>query len=361
MAVDGALGPILGPRMRFEMPTDPHVERRARVTRWVSFFLALLLLGLVAYFAYIGYEGSRQLTAAPTNSANCRTPATMGWEYEPINYDIATDAALAEEPDPRACAAQGAPARDEVQGPGLVNLAGWWIPAASGIGPSGPTVVLAHGWSSNKSDLLDRAAILHERYNLLLFDFRNHGQSERAQTTQGVREAGDLRAMLDWLEETKAPTEVVVLGVSMGGASALTAAATDPRIDALIVESTHATLANAIQARLEAGGYPLSIPGNWAALLGGLIRTGVDMSAADPLQAIEELDGRPVLLINGGRDRSIGPNDAEDLLAAAEEAGSPAELEVCAAAGHARSPVECPEDYAAWVLGFLDRVAPSGS
>jgi pimeloyl-ACP methyl ester carboxylesterase len=346
--------------MRFEMPTDPQAERRSRITRWVSFILALLLLGLVAYFAYVGYEGSRQLADAPTNSDDCRTPATLGWTYEAINYDIAADAALAEEPDPEHCAGQGAPARDAVTGPGLVNLAGWWIPAASGIGPSGPTVVLAHGWSSNKSDLLDRAAIVHAQYNVLIFDFRNHGQSQAADTTQGVREAGDLRAMLDWLEETKGPDRIVVLGVSMGGATALVEAADDERVDAVIVESTHATLANAVQARLEAGGYPLSIPGNWAALLGALIRTGVDMSAADPLQSIDRLDRRPILIVVGGEDRSIGPTDAEQLRAAAEEAGSPVELEVCPAAAHASVPTDCAEDYEAWVLGFLERVAPPG-
>jgi len=346
--------------MPFEMPADPQTERGKRITRWVSFVLALILLALVAYFAYIGYEASRQLAAAPTNSTDCRTPATMGWPYEAINYDIATDAALAEEADPESCTNQGAPARDGVRGPGGVDLAGWWIPSASGTGPGGPTVVLAHGWSSNKSDLLDRAAILHPAYNLLLLDFRNHGQSERANTTQGVREAGDLRAMLDWLEESKAPEQIVVLGVSMGGAGALVEAAGDDRVDAVIVESTHATLANAVQARLEAGGYPLSIPGNWAALLGALLRTGVDMSSADPLQAITRLDDRPVLIITGGHDQSIGSNDAEALRDAGAEAGSSVELEVCQAAGHARSLDECPQDYAAWVLGFLERVAPTG-
>ncbi len=347
--------------MPFEMPTNPAVERRTRVTRWLSLALALVLLLLVAYFGYIGYEGSRQLAAAPSNSGDCRTPATMGWTYEAINYDIATDADLADEPDPKDCASQGAPAGDEVRGPGGVRLAGWWIPAESGIDPSGPTVILAHGWSSNKSDLLDRAAILHGSYNVLLLDFRNHGQSGRADTTQGVREAGDLRAMLDWLEENKGPDQVVAFGVSMGGASALVAAVADERIDAVIVESTHATLANAVQARLEAGGYPLSIPGNWATLLGALLRTGVDMSSADPLQAITRLENRPVLIIAGGDDRSIGSDDAEDLFAAAQEAGSPTELETCPAAGHARSPDVCPEEYAAWVLGFLARVAPTGS
>src|SRR5690606_16658364 len=98
----------------------------------------------------------------------------------------------------------------------------------------------------------------------------------------------------------KGAERVAVLGVSMGGASALAAATRDDRIGAVIAESTHATLANAIQARLERSGYPLSIPGNWAILLGGLLRTGVDMSSADPLQAIEHLDERPVMLISGG-------------------------------------------------------------
>jgi pimeloyl-ACP methyl ester carboxylesterase len=203
--------------------------------------------------------------------------------------------------------------------------------------------------------MLDRAAVLHDAYNLVLFDLRNHGQSEAALTTQGVREAGDLRAVVDWLETTKAPEQIALLGVSMGGATALNEADDDDRVDAVIIESTHATLANAAQARLDRSGYPLSLPGSWAILLGTLVRTGEDVSAADPVQAVERLDDRPLLIISGAQDESIGPDDPEDLLAAATEAGSPAELQVCAAAGHAQSDSRCSEDYAAWVLGFLER------
>ena len=105
----------------------------------------------------------------------------------------------------------------------------------------------------------------------------------------------------------------------------------------------------------------MSLPGSWAVLLGTLVRTGEDVSAADPIQAVERLDGRPLLLISGGLDESIGPTDADDMLAAAEEAGVPAELQVCATAGHAESDEACAQDYPRWVLGFLDRVlAPSG-
>ena len=341
--------------MPYELPPDPSTARRARVTRWASFAFAALLVALVAYLAYVGYEGSRQLSDAPTASTDCRTPATMGWAYEAVNYDIATDAELAAEADPAACARQGAPAGDQVT-VGEVGLAGWYVPAARGVGPTGPTVVVTHGWGSNKSAMLDRAAILHDAYNLLIFDLRNHGQSSRSPTTQGVREASDLRAMIDWLEREKGPDQIVTLGVSMGGATVLAEAGRDDRIDAVIAESTHATLANAAQARLDRSGYPLSLPASWAILLGSLVRTGEDVSAVDPLQTVERLDDRPLLLIHSGRDGSIGPNDAESLLAAAVAAGSPTELVVCADAPHAESNLTCSGDYAVWVLGFLERV-----
>lgn len=347
--------------MPYELPPDPRSERRSRIGGRIAFIASIVLLVLVVYFAYVGYEGSRQLADAPTPSRACRTPATLGWTYEAVNYDQAGDAALAGEPDPMACEARGADAGDAVTGPGGVGLAGWYVPAASGLPPDGPTVVLVHGWGANKSELLDRAAMLHGSYNLLLLDLRNHGQSGRASTTQGVREAGDLRAMLDWLETSKGPERIAVLGVSMGGATALAEAARDDRVDAVIAESTHAGIANAIQARLEKAGYPLAMPGSWAVLLGALMRTGVDVSSADPLNAIERLDGRPVLLLDAGQDDTLGSAAGVDLQRAGEEAGSAVDLVVCEAAGHGGSPETCPEAYAAAVLGFLERALAGGS
>ena len=346
--------------MPYELPPDPSTARRTRITQWVTFGFAAVLVALVAYFGYVGYEGSRQFTDAPTPSTDCRTPAAFGWDYEAINYDQAADAELASEADPTKCSASGEIAGVEVVGPGDVGLAGWYVPAGSGAAPNAPTVILAHGWGSNKSAMLDRAALLHDSYHLVLFDFRNHGQSAGEMTTQGVREAGDVRAMLDWLESEKGPDRIAVLGTSMGGASVLAAANRDERIDAVIVESTHATLANAIQARLEVAGYPLAMPASWAILLGSLFRTGEDASSVDPVMSIARLEERPVLLVYGGADDSIGPTDAEDMEAAAAEAGSPVELHVCEPAGHARSPDACAEDYPGWVLGFLERYLASG-
>jgi len=345
--------------MPYELPPDPSTARRARIAQRVTFAFAAVLVALVAYFGYIGYEGSRQFSDAPTPSTDCRTPATLGWTYEAVNYDADGDAALAAEADQRDCTTRGAAAGDAVTGPGGIGLAAWYVPAGSGS-EDAPTVVVAHGWGSNKSAMLERAAILHDDYHLLLLDFRNHGQSGETQTTQGVRESGDLRAMIDWLEEAKGADRIAIYGVSMGGASAVAAADRDPRVDALVIESTHATLAHAIQARLDRAGYPLSLPASWAVLLGSLLRTGEDVSAVDPVQEITRLERRPVLLVYGGADDSIGESDGPDMRDAAEAAGSPVELHICEAAGHGGSPEACMEDFGGWVLGFLGRVFGQG-
>jgi uncharacterized protein len=347
--------------MAFTLPPDPKAERRTRIMQRVGFAFAALLVVLITYFGYVGYEGSRQMTDAPNDSPDCRTPAIFDWTYEALNYPLRTDRDLEAEADPKRCGAQGAPAGDELTSADGTRLAGWYIPSGRGTGPAGPTVVIVHGWGSNKSAMLERAAVLHDAYNLVIADLRNHGQSQAAATTQGVREADDVEAIVNWLETTKAPDRIAMLGVSMGGVVALNEAGDDERIDAVIIESTHATIASATQARLERAGYPLSLPGSWAILLGALIRTGEDVSSADAVQAITRLDRRPVLIIAAGGDRTIGPTDPADLLAAAEEARSPAALHVCEQAGHAGEVERCPEAYPGWVLGFLERaLAPAG-
>jgi pimeloyl-ACP methyl ester carboxylesterase len=342
--------------MPYEPPQDPRTARRSTITRWVSFALVAILVALVAYLAYVGVAGSGQLTDPPSPSRNCRTPLAYGWVYEAINYDATADTALADVADPSDCPTQGAAAGDELRASDGTPIAGWYIPSGSGGRPSGPTVVLGHGFGGNKSTMLAYAELLHHDYNVVIFDFRNHGQSGGSQTTAGVLEQEDLRAVIDWIGDEKGPEQLAVLGVSMGGATALSEAVGDQAVDALILDSTHATLANALQARLERQGYPLSLPGAWSILLGALIRSGQDVSAVDPVQRIGLYD-RPVLIIVGGRDDAIGPTDGQDLLAAAREDGTDdgAELQQCDAAFHGQALETCGGAYADWVLGFLER------
>ena len=321
--------------------------------------MALFLVALVGYLAFIGYDGS-QTFAAHDRSGDCRTPASaFGWAYEAINYDLASDQQLDAFPDRAECPSPGEAAGPDLTASDGVRIAGWYIPAGSG-NAAAPTVVLAHGNGKAKSEMLSWAEPLHADYNLVLFDFRNHGQSSGNLTTLGVREVRDLRTIVDWLERTKSPSSIAVLGVSMGGAAAIDEAVTDERVSAVILDSTHATLVGALQRQLESRGLPLSLPGAWSILLGGLFRTGEDLSLADPVQSIEGIGDRPVLIVEAGEDDAVGPNDGDDLKRAAPDKGARVELKDCPKAKHGGSVETCSAEYAGWVLGFLERSLPHG-
>ncbi|MGH2463527.1 MAG: alpha/beta hydrolase [Candidatus Limnocylindria bacterium] len=340
--------------MAFQMPVDPREARRARLVGWATFLLVAALIALLAYLGYAGFEGSDQLVH-PDRSRVCRLPSALGWEYQAINYDQASDATLAAEADPSNCASVGQPAGTDLMAADGTRLAGWYIPAAAPIGPEGPTVVLVHGHGSNKNAMLPWAEVLHPDYNLVLFDQRNHGQSFGTETTVGVREATDLDAVVEWLRATFAPSQVAVLGASMGAITATHAVALSLPVQALLLDSSPASVASSAERRIVNANYPLALPASWAVILGTLFRTGVDVTAADPIINIDNVGSVPVLILQGGADLAIDPTSADQLAAAASEAGVQADVHICLSAAHSQLLDACPDDVRAWVLGFLAR------
>lgn len=340
--------------MTFQVPVDPREERRARNVGWATTILSGALVALLAYLAYAGFAGSDELVH-PEPSHVCRLPSALGMTYQAINYDQASDAALAAEPDPDNCVARGQAAGTELVTEDGIRLAGWYIPAAAPIGPTGPTVVIVHGHGSNKNAMLPIAAVLHPAYNLVLFDLRNHGQSFGTETTVGVAERRDLEAVVSWLRATHGPTSVAVYGQSMGGIVATAAVAAGLPVQALVLDSTPASIADAAERRIAGRGYPLALPASWAVMLGTLFRTGVDVSAADPLLGIDRLGAVPLLILQGSADTAISPDAGAALQLEASESGVATAYHVCEGATHGRLHEVCADAYREWVLGFLAR------
>jgi fermentation-respiration switch protein FrsA (DUF1100 family) len=324
--------------------------------RLIRVLIALLLIGFIGYFTYMGWSGSDQLVHPPNPNHDCRTPTVLGWEYEAINYDQATDVdLLAGEPDPTDCSQQGEGPGDEVVTTDGIRIAGWWIPAGMPIPRDGPTVVVVHGYGDNKSGMLEDAIFMHDRWNLVLFDLRNSGQSTGDETTQGINEQLDLEAMLDWVDANLHPDRLAVFGQSMGGQTSVNVVAHDERVDALILESTHDRLSSAMVARIRNAGYPFGEVGHLAIAMGTWVRTGAWVLGADPIDAIVEMGLRPVLLIHGGSDTDAPTPGATRMLDAAEAAGVPVELHLCPGANHGQTNDVCPDDYGTWLNDFLER------
>jgi alpha-beta hydrolase superfamily lysophospholipase len=100
------------------------------------------------------------------------------------------------------------------------HLAAWYgpVPAARG------TVVLCHGYTSDRSRLRPEAAYFRQLgYAVLLLDFSGNGASEGYQTTIGYREADDVVAAYRWARARRPGAPVVLYGVSMGAVAILRA------------------------------------------------------------------------------------------------------------------------------------------
>ena len=328
------------------------------VIRLAALLAALAVLAGLAYTGYGVVAGSDALTH-PAGNSDCRTPLfRYGWAYEAINYDIADDAVLQRaNPTMQDCASQGAIAGTDVVTADGVHIGGWYISAASGVGPVGPTVVLVHGWGANKSEVLKYAVPLHPTFNLVAFDLRHGGRTSPSATTFGVHETLDLRAILDWLERTKHPAHVAVMGNSMGGATALLEAGDDPRVGALILDSTHARAEDIIGRRLEVDEGQPSLPGTPAILLGIWLRTGVNLLDHNPVDAIPGLGARPLLLLHGAADvHDLPARSVEVNYQAALAAGVPVEMHLCPVGTHGKVIDACPGEWWRWSVEFLDRV-----
>jgi pimeloyl-ACP methyl ester carboxylesterase len=330
------------------------------IRRLLFFLLAAALVGGIAYTAYIGYEGSRQLVEAGGSHRDCRTPDQLfGWPYEAINYDIADDALLVERnADQKNCTYTGTLAGDQVVTDDGIRLAGWYIPAADGAGPTAPTVVLAHGFGATKTGVLEYGAGLHETFNLVAFDMRNTHRSTGELSTVGVLEQKDLRTIIDWLEETKHPSHIGVLGNSMGAATAVAEAGDDPRVEALALDSLHTRMRYQVEQRLQHAGHP-AYPGTWAVFLAAQLRFGIDLGSVDAEDAIPDLTRLPVLLSHGTADTEDLPARTQAFYDDALAAGVEIELHWCDGAGHnaaAGMPVwVCRDDFAGWMLDFFSR------
>ena len=185
-----------------------------------------------------------------------------------------------------------------------MELAAWWIPSRNGA-----AVLVLPGAGSTRDDVLSDAALLaREGYGTLMLDWRGHGASGGRLNEFGWGADADVCTVVSWvLRQPEVTRPVGLLGLSMGGEVAVTAAAADPRIAAVVAEGVSVrTLAD---ARLRPGEW--AIPFENDALMFGLVRLLGTASPPQPLiDAFRRIGVRPVLLIAGhdpAEAEALGP------------------------------------------------------
>lgn len=207
-----------------------------------------------------------------------------------------------------------------------------------------PAALLLHGYGSRKEHMAEGVgtALLRHGIASLAIDLPLHGTREDPVQMQAARNPlaivklwrqglADAKLALGYLgarRETDAQ-RLALAGYSMGSFLGVQVAAQEARVRAVV---------------LAAGGdLPPNTP--FATLIRQIV---------DPRRAVRELGGRPLLMVHGRSDRTVLPQQAEQLFAAA---GEPKELRWWDA-GHILPPAAI--SYAAqWLAAQLAPARPS--
>jgi fermentation-respiration switch protein FrsA (DUF1100 family) len=230
------------------------------------------------------------------------------------------------------------------------SLAAWFIP-----GVRQQTVLVLHGYTACKDDMLSHAAFLHEAgYSQLLLDFRACGDSAGGAVTLGGKERGDVQAAIAYLlaREDVDHDGIGVFGLSLGASLAILAACDSPAVRAVVAESAFRSVKSAVRQNFRRFTHLPSFP--WANMTTRLAewRQQISVRRVAPELEVGRLTRCALLLIHAQDDMVISVRDSEAIFAKAPE---PKEFWRIASAPHAMAFRELEHEYSLRVVEFFDR------
>ncbi len=216
---------------------------------------------------------------------------------------------------------------------------------------TGKYVLFFHGYNAPWASGLKYLPLLWRLgFHVLMAEQPGHGESSGRFITYGAREAKAGLVWLSWLEEQQGASlaETVVMGESMGAATALLTAAACPQIGFCIADCSYSSWREELLYQGKKRYGPLAaalIPGVglWCRLL-----TGVSFSDVEPAAAARNIQC-PVLLFHGDADTVVPVAMAQKIA----EANPAAKLHIVKGAAHANAIAQAPEEYGAAVEAFL--------
>jgi len=234
-------------------------------------------------------------------------------------------------------------------------LRGWWFPVAS----ADRAVVIVHGRGANRiKSSFDPQKIaqflLANRYSVLLFDLRGHGESEGVRYSLGQYEPRDVVAAIDFAQK-KAGVDrkrVAIIGESMGGGSAIMTVKADPSIGPVITDSAFADGETVVG---EVAPNYTGLPG-WftpGIVLMARIFFDLDLSVIKPAEVVRDHPERAWLFIQCENDTTVFRHHGVELKAAS--ANPQTELWLVAGCEHVKAFDTHTAEWQQRVLAFLSR------
>ena len=220
-------------------------------------------------------------------------------------------------------------------------------------------VVACHGYGSRAWGIASSAHVFYQMgFNALLPDARGFGESEGDYAGMGWHERRDVVGWCNYILEQDPQAEIILYGVSMGGAT-------------VMMTAGEADLPDAVKLVIEDCGYT-SVWDEFAAQLDQLfglptfpildvtslvtrIKAGWSFQEASALEQIKNCT-IPVLFIHGEEDDFVPFRMVQPLY---DAASCPKQLYTVPGAAHAESAAVDPEGYWGTVRSFLEQYLPA--
>ncbi len=194
-----------------------------------------------------------------------------------------------------------------------LTLRGWYCPTPG----HRRLIVLVHGMGGSRDEMARLGRDIHRHgYDVLVFDLRGHGLSDRSRLYMGGRERADLRAVVAWAIGQGYPADRVGwLGYSMGASTLLMEAAQNGYIRVAVLDSAFGNLPELLNSQLARHSH---LPGwfNPGILAAARLAYGVRTDDLIPIRSATSWGDRPMLLIHGEADSIVPVVQARQLAGA---------------------------------------------
>lgn len=225
-----------------------------------------------------------------------------------------------------------------------LRLRGYFIP-----GSSSAAIIIPPAYSGGRGSNNHYAQVFHDAgFNVLTFESRVCTAAGRV--SLGYQEIADVEAAYEYLRERGDTdlTRVGLHGFSSAGSTSIMAAARMPQIGAISAEGGY----HHFPETLGLGSSSGIVERLYMAGLEGAYRliTGDDLSVLSPLNALDALVGRDLLLVYGTNEPSLA--GARAMLARGQALGVNVELWEVPGAGHGNYLFVAREEFIRRVVGF---------
>jgi Prolyl oligopeptidase family. len=234
-----------------------------------------------------------------------------------------------------------------------LKLKGYYLEADKS---SDKTVILVHGYSGQAKEMAVYAKYYYEQlgYNIFMPDARGHGESDGNYIGFGWPERKDILQWIDYLIRlTGKETQIVLHGVSMGGATVLMTSGEEvpPNVKAVISDCayTSADVQFAYQLK-ELYNLP-KFPLVYTTSLVAKIRAGYFLGEASALEQVKKSE-LPTLFIHGDNDNFVPSKMVYELY---DACNAPKELLIVENAGHTEAYKANAAAYEAKISQFLSQ------